>query len=83
MGDNNMKKAIFIQIINSMSEYVSACLDNQLSELKEYLAGRLAGQLNIACSLKLITGQEFSDAYISILGHQFNYNCIGNGRSEK
>lgn len=70
MGDNDMKKAIFIQIINSMSEYASACLDNQSSELKEYLEGRLVGQLNIACSLKLITGQEFSDACSAVIGYQ-------------
>lgn len=70
MGDNDMKEAIFIQIINSMGEYASACLDNQSSELKEYLEGRLVGQLNIACSLKLITGQKFSDAYRTILEYQ-------------
>lgn len=59
-----------VKITNSMGEYASACLDNQSSELKEYLEGRLVGQLNIACSLKLITGKEFSDAYRTIIEYQ-------------
>lgn len=77
MEIGKLKEIVFLNLIYSYGDYVKAIKEDQTdTELLEYTEGIVFGQLKIALDLKLISQDDLSNVYHSIIDYKYGAKAI-------
>lgn len=70
INNNDIKEMVLLYIIKSLGAYISAIKDKEEDEALVYYEGIIYGQLQIATALKIITSDDLTNVYVTILDHK-------------
>lgn len=72
INNNDIKQTILLYIIKSLGAYVSAIKEKEDDEAIVYYEGIIYGQLQVATALKIITNDDLTNVYVTILDYKCN-----------
>lgn len=71
INNKDIGETVLLYIIKSLGAYVGAIKDKEEDEAMVYYEGIIYGQLQIATALKIITSEDLTNVYVTIL----DYKC--------
>lgn len=71
MEIGKLKEIVFLNLISSYGDYVKAIKEDQTNvEVMEYCEGIIFGQLKMALDLKVLSQDDLSNVYHSIIDYK-------------